>query len=614
LVNSNLLTIGSAPALDTNSTKVNFTGGGTLVQNGNVTVRNNAVNNGIALATLDLSGLSFFVCSNSGTLNIGGTGSEQRAAGQLLLASVSNNITVTTLNLQTTTGNGGNNGGGAHIRLGLGTNIINAGTINFVGGKAVNGTVTFQGATGGLRIRGANGNADDSSRANITICNRNAGGTGTLAGTADFTGGHVVDIKADTITVGRAGTNPTSGNQGGTGNLRFDAGMIDAVTLNMAINTVTFANTTANVVVGSGGSLVVSNLSLVNQTANTATGNLFIGGTVTCAGGITKTTLAGTGNITITNGTLTLASGKTVGDSGVPIDNFNLTTATLNLSVVNSAAIITAAALNLVDAANTVNIAGLPSIGAFPGQFPLATYTSFPGGGGLNLGTLPPGYTGYVSNDTVNTLWLVIATGPVAKPDLWGGGINNLWDTTTLNWTNSGVAVNYNDNDVVTFGDSAKTNIVNLTAARLPASLTVSNNGLNYTFTGVGSIGGPVTLIKQGSASLTLSETGGDNFSGGITVSGGTLILDNTNSTISGGLSVALGATAQIGSDSGNGGLPVGGVAVEGTLIFRRTNDLTVGTVISGAGSVVKSGSGRLTLLRPHSSRVTRSSTAARWP
>src|SRR6185436_1214553 len=121
LVNSNLLTVGSIPGVDANNTKVNFTGGGTLVQRGNVTVRNNANTSGsTSLATLDLSGLSFFVCSNSGTLSVGGVGTETRSAGQLLLANVSNNITVTTFNLQTTTGNGGNNGS-ASVRLGPGT-------------------------------------------------------------------------------------------------------------------------------------------------------------------------------------------------------------------------------------------------------------------------------------------------------------------------------------------------------------------------------------------------------------------------------------------------------------------------------------------------------------
>jgi autotransporter-associated beta strand protein len=364
----------------------------------------------------------------------------------------------------------------------------------------------------------------------------------------------------------------------------------------MAVNSQALAATTGNLTVG-GGSLTVSNVSLVNQTAGTGTGNLYVGGTITCSGNITKTTLAGTGNITITNGTLTVASGKVVGTPDKPIDNISLTSATLNLSVLNNLTNIAASALNLVDAANTVNISALPSIGAFPTQIPIITYTSFPGAGSLNLVTLPGGFSGYVSNDTVNTLWLVITNGPfIAKADLWSGGVNNNWDTATLNWTNAGSAVTYNEGDFVTFDDSAKTNNVNLSGLRLPASLTVSNNALNYTFYGSGSIGGSVGLLKDGTGSLTLSETGGDNFTGGIVISNGTVILDNFGSAVSGGLTVNSGATAQIGNNSTNGVLPSGNVVVDGTLVFKRTNDLTVATVISGAGSLIKSASGKLTL------------------
>jgi hypothetical protein len=597
LVNTNALTVGSSPGVDANNTKVNFTGGGTLLQLGNVTVRNNANTSGsTSLATLDLSGLSFFVCSNSGTLNVGGVGSETRSAGQLLLAGASNNLTVTTLNLQTTTGNGGNSGG-ANLRLGLGTNIINAGTINVVSGKAVSGTLSFQGATGGLRIRGANGNADDTSRGNIVICNRNTGGTGGLTGTADFTGGHAVDVKANTITVGQAGTNPTSATQAGTANLRFDAGTIDAVTVNMAVNSVANASVTANVEVAAGGSLVVSNLSLVNQTGNTATGNLYVGGNLKATAGIIKTTTTGTGNLTITNGMLTLVTGGTIGASGSPIDNVNLASATLRLPVANNVAIISSATLNLIDTASTVTVASLPSISAFPAQFPLISYTTFAGGGSISLNSLPAGYMGYISNDNVSTIWLVVTNGPfVAKADVWTGAANNQWNTNSLNWTNSSGAVSYNDGDIVVFDDSAKTNTVNLTATRLPSSLTVSNSVLNYTFTGSGSIGGVVSLVKNGTASLTLGEAGGDGFSGGIFVNNGTLILDNSNSAISGGLTIATGATAQIGNNSTNGALPGGGVALSGTLAFKRTDDVMVAVGIGGAGNLTQSGSDKLTL------------------
>jgi autotransporter-associated beta strand protein len=97
-----------------------------------------------------------------------------------------------------------------------------------------------------------------------------------------------------------------------------------------------------------------------------------------------------------------------------------------------------------------------------------------------------------------------------------------------------------------------------------------------------------------------LVETGGNNFSGGITNLGGTLILDDINSAVTGGLGIASGATVQLGANDSNGSLPAGGLDDEGTLIFNRANALVVSTAIAGAGAVVQNGSGALTLAGPN--------------
>ncbi len=51
----------------------------------------------------------------------------------------------------------------------------------------------------------------------------------------------------------------------------------------------------------------------------------------------------------------------------------------------------------------------------------------------------------------------------------------------------------------------------------------------SYVFSGAGSLGGSMTLVKNGSGTLTLTESGGDSFSGGVLVDNGSLILDTTN-------------------------------------------------------------------------------------
>jgi len=74
------------------------------------------------------------------------------------------------------------------------------------------------------------------------------------------------------------------------------------------------------------------------------------------------------------------------------------------------------------------------------------------------------------------------------------------------------------------------------------------------------------------------------------------VVLDDANSAIAGGLTIASGATLQIGNNDANGILPSGALDDEGTLIFKRSNNLLVGVNIPGAGALAQSGSGTLFL------------------
>jgi autotransporter-associated beta strand protein len=309
----------------------------------------------------------------------------------------------------------------------------------------------------------------------------------------------------------------------------------------------------------------------------------------------------------MTNSTLKMLNGGTIGSVSAKITAFSITNSTLSLPVSASSAAATVNTLNVGGSTNTINIASVQSVTGYPVQFQLISYMTE--NGDLTtfvLGTLSNTYQGYISNNVGNlSMDLVITNGPApAKADEWGGGVNNLWNTTTLNWTNNGSAVQYNDGDFVTFDDLGRTNKVNLTGTRQPATLTFNNNVLNYTLTGTGSISGPVQLVMNGTASLTLAETGGDNFSQGITVNGGgTVILDDANNAISGGLLIGWNngtpATVQIGNNDTNGVLPSGSLIDEGTLIFDRTDNITVNQVISDNGyygALIQNGSGTLTL------------------
>jgi autotransporter-associated beta strand protein len=73
----------------------------------------------------------------------------------------------------------------------------------------------------------------------------------------------------------------------------------------------------------------------------------------------------------------------------------------------------------------------------------------------------------------------------------------------------------------------------------------------------------------------------------------GTLVLTGTN-TYSGGTTISAG-TLQIGNGGTTGSI-TGNVTDNGTLAFNRSDAMTFGGVISGAGSLVQLGSDTLTL------------------
>jgi fibronectin-binding autotransporter adhesin len=83
----------------------------------------------------------------------------------------------------------------------------------------------------------------------------------------------------------------------------------------------------------------------------------------------------------------------------------------------------------------------------------------------------------------------------------------------------------------------------------------------------------------------------------GIVVQNGTgvLTLTGTN-TYGSGTTIANGGTLQVGNGGTSGSIGNGAVTDNGTLVWNRSDSVTFGANISGPGSVVQAGSGRLTL------------------
>ena len=102
------------------------------------------------------------------------------------------------------------------------------------------------------------------------------------------------------------------------------------------------------------------------------------------------------------------------------------------------------------------------------------------------------------------------------------------WNTADKNWLQDDVRYRYKDGVTTVFDDSAFTllegyeGVVHLESAYAPEKVQVNNSeGHNYTFTGDGAIGGTAKLTKEGAGTLTI--TNANSYSGGTTITAGTL-------------------------------------------------------------------------------------------
>ena len=109
----------------------------------------------------------------------------------------------------------------------------------------------------------------------------------------------------------------------------------------------------------------------------------------------------------------------------------------------------------------------------------------------------------------------------------WNAGQNSWWDTTSLNWYGSA----YADGDTVIFGDPVPSGgSVNVSAIGVsPAEVEVLNTSGTYTISG-GPIGGTGSLTKDNAGTLVLGSS--NSYSGGTTVSGGMVIIEDGDASL----------------------------------------------------------------------------------
>jgi autotransporter-associated beta strand protein len=226
---------------------------------------------------------------------------------------------------------------------------------------------------------------------------------------------------------------------------------------------------------------------------------------------------------------------------------------------------------------------------------------------------------------------------------VWTGGLNgNAWDVnSTMNWLNGASKDVFFNGDSPIFSDIGSSNpVVSLTGTVQPGTITVDSTS-DYTFSGAGSISGAASLVKSGSATLTVltlndfiggstissgtvqvgnGTTGGSlgagdivnnatlNFNlpsalnvdgaisgtGSVGVQGGTVVLTADNSY--GDSSISSGATLQVGNGGASGSVGTGAIANDGTLAYNRSGMVTNAGSITGNGDLSVDGGGTVVL------------------
>jgi autotransporter-associated beta strand protein len=232
-------------------------------------------------------------------------------------------------------------------------------------------------------------------------------------------------------------------------------------------------------------------------------GRLDLSGTITSSVTVSNSSTLGgegstTGTITFGPGTETLAFDPSTAEA-LTADSVDARGATVVISPISFAD-----GLVLQTPANPI----LGSIGA---NFIIGSRSG-------SLGFNPAGNQLYFTNGAAAAASLKW-TGNSANPTFWDV-------VTTPNWSNKGNTDRFYNGDHVTFDDSAVSTVVAVQGAVTAGSIIFSNTAKAYTISG-GGIGGAGSLVKYGTNLVTLTNSGPNTFTGGITNHSGRLVFNS---------------------------------------------------------------------------------------
>ena len=405
-----------------------------------------------------------------------------------------------------------------------------------------------------------------------------ATGSSTAGGDGNWTGG-------STWWNGSSAVSWTDGD-----NAFFTAAGNTTVNSSVAVNQIAFTNSADNIsILGGAGDITLASGITARNTANTAaltftisesialgasqtwgvtnggttgTANLVVSGNISGTGyGITKTgngtlTLSGnnntyTGTTTISLGTLSLAN--TGANNKTIVGDILINGGALNFGAANQIA--DTASITMTSGSIAWNVADtIRSFSISGGSMNLTsslnvTNSSTFTGGSLTVGarSLSATLSGPITLGNFTFSWGASAS--IASGITIGGNIA-VNDSTTANFTGGGGRLTLNANRTIDVGTGANMNVE------------------------WGIVGTGYGITKNGTGTLTLS--GANTYSGATTISAGTLQIGNGSTT------------GSIDSTSG--------VNNDATLAYNRSDNLSAAYAISGSGNVSKSGAGTLTL------------------
>nr|WP_245430329.1 autotransporter outer membrane beta-barrel domain-containing protein [Rhizobium tropici] len=501
------------------------------------------IQNGSTLSSSVTTGTNYIGQFGNGTVTVTGAGSSWSTATSVILGgatgssgtlNIANGATVST--------------GGANLSLGQG-GVSGTGVINLTGGSTLtSGVSTLYAISGASSIANISGAGSKWNVNGVLTVGRGQGGSGGGSGTLNVTNGAVVTATGQ-ISIGGPTLSAT-----GTG-IATITGAGSQLNTSAALNIGAFGQGTLTV--ANGAAATANTVTMTAVAASTAALNLS-GGSTLSTGALTAG--PGTAQANFDGATLRATASNTAFISGFTGTRLNIGAGGLTLDT---------GAFNVTATSPFSGTGALTKIGTGTAVF--TGNNTYTGGTTISAGTLQfgnGGASGSISGDVTNNGTLAFDrsdTYTFAGLISGSGAVSQIGSGTTVLTANNGY----------TGGTTISAGTLQLGNGGTSGSISgdVTNNGTlafdrsdTYTFAGLISGSGAVGQIGSGTTILTAD----DGYTGGTTISAGTLQLGN----------------------GGTSGSISGDVTNNGTLAFDRSDTYTFAGLISGSGAVGQIGSG----------------------